>query len=263
MIDAGRSFVNSAVIAVVTTAGILVTSLLAGFAFAEYRVPRPQLAVRGGPRHYVPAANRDADPAVPHSRISAAQRQPRRGHPAEPRQRFRHLSCVSSSGASRTNSSMPPVSMAPPNCAIIFPIVAPSVVPAIAALALFAFVYHWNSYLWPLTVLQGQTSQYPIVHQPFPPALLQPRRYEHRPDHGRSHDGSAAAAHDLHVAAALRHFDRELGGQGMTTTVLAIDLGGTNMRAALAPGVRPAPSSALRTRLHQNHATTSSRASSR
>ena len=28
---------------------------------------------------------------------------------------------------------------------------------------LFAFVYHWNSYLWPLTVLEGNTQQYPIV----------------------------------------------------------------------------------------------------
>ena len=36
---------------------------------------------------------------------------------------------------------------------IVFLIVAPSVTPGIAALALFAFVYHWNSYLWPLTVL--------------------------------------------------------------------------------------------------------------
>ena len=46
---------------------------------------------------------------------------------------------------------------------IVFSIVAPSVTPAIAALALFAFVYHWNSYLWPLTVLQGHTDKYPIV----------------------------------------------------------------------------------------------------
>ena len=38
-----------------------------------------------------------------------------------------------------------------------------TLVPAIAALALFAFVYHWNSYHWPLTVLQGHTDQYPIV----------------------------------------------------------------------------------------------------
>ena len=47
---------------------------------------------------------------------------------------------------------------------ILFEIVAPLVAPAIAALALFAFVYHWNSYLWPLTVLQRQgASSYPIV----------------------------------------------------------------------------------------------------
>jgi multiple sugar transport system permease protein len=46
---------------------------------------------------------------------------------------------------------------------ILFSIVAPTVTPAIAALALFAFVYHWNSYLWPLTVLQGSGDQYPIV----------------------------------------------------------------------------------------------------
>ncbi|MER8521688.1 hypothetical protein NKI48_21200 [Mesorhizobium sp. M0644] len=38
-----------------------------------------------------------------------------------------------------------------------------SLAPAIAALALFAFVYHWNSYLWPLTVLQGNAEDYPIV----------------------------------------------------------------------------------------------------
>ena len=40
VIQAGRSFVNSAIIATTTTAGILLTSLLAGFAFAKYRFPR-------------------------------------------------------------------------------------------------------------------------------------------------------------------------------------------------------------------------------
>ena len=46
---------------------------------------------------------------------------------------------------------------------IVFQIVAPAVFPALAALTLFAFVYQWNSYLWPLTVLEGNTEQYPIV----------------------------------------------------------------------------------------------------
>ena len=46
---------------------------------------------------------------------------------------------------------------------IVFLIIAPSVTPALAALALFAFVYHWNSYLWPLTVLQGHATSTSIV----------------------------------------------------------------------------------------------------
>src|SRR4029453_4227852 len=46
---------------------------------------------------------------------------------------------------------------------ILFRIVTPSIAPAIAALTLFAFVYHWNTYLWPLTVLQGSSDDYPIV----------------------------------------------------------------------------------------------------
>ena len=36
VVQAGRSFINSAIIATTTTAGILLTSLLAGFAFAKY-----------------------------------------------------------------------------------------------------------------------------------------------------------------------------------------------------------------------------------
>lgn len=46
---------------------------------------------------------------------------------------------------------------------IAFRIVAPLVTPALATLALFAFVYHWNAYLWPLTVLQGNEARHPIV----------------------------------------------------------------------------------------------------
>src|SRR6185437_10374594 len=37
VVQAGRSFLNSAIIATVTTAGVLLTSLLAGFAFAKYQ----------------------------------------------------------------------------------------------------------------------------------------------------------------------------------------------------------------------------------
>lgn len=38
---------------------------------------------------------------------------------------------------------------------IVFPLLGP----AIAALAVFAFTFHWNSFLWPLTVLQSPESQ--------------------------------------------------------------------------------------------------------
>lgn len=38
---------------------------------------------------------------------------------------------------------------------VVFPLLGP----AIAALAVFAFTFHWNSFLWPLTVLQSPDSQ--------------------------------------------------------------------------------------------------------
>src|SRR5690606_23491342 len=37
VVELGRSFVNSAIIAVVTTTAIIVTSLMAGYAFAKYQ----------------------------------------------------------------------------------------------------------------------------------------------------------------------------------------------------------------------------------
>ena len=46
---------------------------------------------------------------------------------------------------------------------IVFTIVAPNILPAVATLAIFAFCYHWNSYLWPLTILEGNGDAYPIV----------------------------------------------------------------------------------------------------
>jgi multiple sugar transport system permease protein len=162
VIQAGRSFLNSAIIATVTTAGILLTSLLAGFAFAKYQfrgrnvvfalviatmflppivtlIPLYRLAgyLRDGGLMGVIAPNlanafgiflmRQFIKGVPDDLIDAGRMD----------------------GASELR--------------ILFLIVAPNVTPALAALALFAFVYHWNSYLWPLTVLEGHTDKYPIV----------------------------------------------------------------------------------------------------
>ena len=163
VIDAGRSFLNSAIIAIVTTAGILVTSLLAGYAFAKYEFrgrgwvfaaviatmflpPIVTLIPLYRMVGYLHIDGNLAGVIVPNLANAFGiflMRQFIKGVPDE------LIDAARIDGASELR--------------IVFSIVAPSVVPAIAALALFAFVYHWNSYLWPLTVLQGHTDQYPIV----------------------------------------------------------------------------------------------------
>jgi multiple sugar transport system permease protein len=163
VIGAGRSFLNSAIIATVTTAGILVTSLMAGYAFAKYRFRGSSLlfAVLIATMFLPPIVT-----LIPLYRMVGylgldgglagvilpnlanafgifLMRQFIRGVPDE------LIDAARMDGASELR--------------ILFGIVVPSIVPAIAALALFAFVYHWNSYLWPLTVLQGNSDAYPIV----------------------------------------------------------------------------------------------------
>ena len=163
VIDAGRSFWNSFVIATTTTAGILVTSLMAGYAFAKYRfrgrdtlfavmiatmflppivtlIPLYRLVTYMGFNASLVGV------IVPHLANAFGiflMRQFIAGVPDD------LIDAARVDGASELR--------------IVFSVVAPAVVPAIAALALFAFVYHWNTYLWPLTVLQGNTDNYPIV----------------------------------------------------------------------------------------------------
>jgi len=163
VIQAGRSFLNSAIIATTTTAGILLTSLLAGFAFAKYRfrgrnvifalviatmflppivtlIPLYRLVsylrIDGGLMGVIA-------PNLANAFGIFLMRQFISGVPDD------LIDAGRMDGASELR--------------ILFSIVAPNVTPAIAALALFAFVYHWNSYLWPLTVLEGHTDAYPIV----------------------------------------------------------------------------------------------------
>ena len=163
VIDVPRSMRNSAVIAGVTTLGILATSLMAGYAFAKYRfrgrnvvfavliatmflppivtlIPLYRIVTQigfDGRLIGVVAPNlanafgiflmRQFIQGVPNELIDAAR--------------------IDGAGELR----------------ILVRIVAPLVAPALAALALFAFVYQWNGYLWPLTVLHGEESEYPIV----------------------------------------------------------------------------------------------------
>ena len=163
VLNLGRSFFNSAVIALVTTAAIDVTSLMAGYAFAKYefRFRDPLFALLIATMFLPPIVT-----LIPLYRIvgylglSASlagviapnlanafgiflMRQFIKGVPND------LIEAARLDGASEFR--------------LLFQIVAPAVFPALAALTLFAFVYHWNSYLWPLTVLEGASDQYPIV----------------------------------------------------------------------------------------------------
>lgn len=163
VIDAGRSFWNSAVIATTTTIGIVVTSLMAGYAFAKYRFPGrgllfavlistmflPPIVTLIPLYRLVTYMGLNANlfgvivPYLANAFGIFLMRQFIAGVPDD------LIDAARVDGASEIR--------------IVFSVVAPAVVPAIAALALFAFVYYWNTYLWPLTVLQGNTDDYPIV----------------------------------------------------------------------------------------------------
>lgn len=163
VVSLGRSFLNSAIIALVTTTAIIVTSLMAGYAFAKYefRYKEALFALLIATMFLPPIVT-----LIPLYRITGylglnaslagvivpnlanafgifLMRQFIKGVPDE------LIEAARVDGASELR--------------VLFQIVAPAVMPAIAALVLFAFVYHWNSYLWPLTVLQGNAEQYPIV----------------------------------------------------------------------------------------------------
>jgi multiple sugar transport system permease protein len=163
VVNVGRSMWNSLIIATVTTSGILLTSMMAGYAFAKYRfrgrtalfsiliatmflppivtlIPLYRmvgsLGLSGGLAGVIL-------PNLANAFGIFLMRQFIAGVPGD------------LIDAARVDGA--------PELLILFKIVVPSIAPAIAALALFAFVYHWNSYLWPLTVLQGSSDSYPIV----------------------------------------------------------------------------------------------------
>jgi multiple sugar transport system permease protein len=159
----GRSFFNSAVIATVTTAGILVTSLMAGYVFAKHRFRgREVLFYTLLATMFLPPivtliplfrmvgslglGGELAGVVLPHLANAFGiflMRQFILDFPDE------LIEAARVDGASELR--------------VLFQIVTPGVLPAIAALTMFAFVFHWNSYLWPLTILQGNEINYPIV----------------------------------------------------------------------------------------------------
>ena len=239
VINAGRSFLNSAVIATTTTVGIVITSLMAGYAFAKYHfVGRNVLFALMIATMFLPpivtliplyrivtylGLNASLIGVIVPNLANAfgifLMRQFIAGVPDE------LIDAARVDGASELR--------------IVFSIVAPTVVPAIAALTLFAFVYHWNTYLWPLTVLQGNSEDYPIVISLSRLLELQSRCFEHQSGNGgRNAGGAAASGHVRLPSAVLCRQHRRVGGEGMSRA-LAIDLGGTNLRAGLCDPARP------------------------
>lgn len=163
VIDVPGSMRNSLVIASVTTIGILTTSLMAGYAFAKYRFRGrsalfavliatmflPPIVTLIPLYRVVTQIGFDGRligviaPNLANAFGIFLMRQFIQGVPDE------LIDAARIDGASELR--------------ILSRIVAPLVAPAVAALALFAFVYQWNGYLWPLTVLRGNESEYPIV----------------------------------------------------------------------------------------------------
>jgi len=163
VIEAGRSFLNSAIIASAATLGILVTSLMAGYAFAKHQFRGrdalfavivatmflPPIVTLIPLYRMVGSLGLDGSllgvilPNLANAFGIFLMRQFIAGVPNE------LIEAARIDGASELR--------------IVFGIVAPNVLPAIATLAIFAFCYHWNSYLWPLTILQGNGDAYPIV----------------------------------------------------------------------------------------------------
>lgn len=155
VIPYGQAFLNSFVIAAGDTLAIVVTSIMAGYVFAKYRFRgRDALFLAVLATMFVPTIVTlvplfwviqtlglvDSYPGVMLPQLANAfgiflMRQFIGGLPDE------LIDAARVDGASEWT--------------VLWRIVAPLLRPAVATLVLFAFVYQWNSLLWPLTVLQS------------------------------------------------------------------------------------------------------------
>jgi multiple sugar transport system permease protein len=154
VVPIGTSFVNSFVIAAGCTAAIVATSLMAGFVFAKYPF-RGRTALFGlivatmfvppivtlVPLYWLMNTLGLVDslvgvmlPQLANAFGIFLMRQFIAGVPDE------LIDAARVDGASEWT--------------VLWRVVTPLVAPAIATLALFAFVFEWNSFLWPLSILQ-------------------------------------------------------------------------------------------------------------
>lgn len=167
LLPLGSAFFNSFLIAGVSTAAVVATSVAAGWAFAIYRFKgRDQLFLLLVATMFVPpittlvplywivqtAGLQDSLLGVLLPQLANAFgifliRQFARGVPTE------LLDAARVDGASEWR--------------ILVQIGVPLLRPAIATLAMFAFVFYWNSYLWPLVILQspGNATMVLVVNQ--------------------------------------------------------------------------------------------------
>jgi len=162
VIPYGRAFLNSFVIAAGDTVAIVVTSIMAGYVFAKHRFRgRDVLFLAVLATMFVPTIVTlvplfwviqtlglvDSYPGVMLPQVANAfgiflMRQFIGGLPDE------LIDAARVDGATEWT--------------VLWRVITPLLRPAVATLVLFAFVYQWNSFLWPLTVLQS-TEKFTIV----------------------------------------------------------------------------------------------------
>lgn len=158
----GRSFLNSFILAGTATVSVLVTSILAGYVFAKYRFRgRDALfwtivatmfmppIVTLVPLYWMVSRMGLSDsylgvllPWLANAFGIFLMRQFMADVPDE------LIDAARVDGASELR--------------IIWQVVTPLLRPAIVTLGVFAFVYYWNNFLWPLTILQSN-SKFPVV----------------------------------------------------------------------------------------------------
>ena len=155
VIPYGQAFLNSFFIAAGDTVAIVITSVMAGFVFAKYHFRGrdalflvvlatmfvPMIVTLVPLFHVIQSLGFvDSYPGVMLPQLANAfgiflMRQFIGGLPDE------LIDAARVDGASEWT--------------VLWRIIAPLLRPAVATLVLFAFVYQWNSFLWPLTVLQS------------------------------------------------------------------------------------------------------------
>jgi multiple sugar transport system permease protein len=162
VIPFGRSFLNSFFIAGTATASVLVTSILAGYVFGKYRFRGRDLMfwtvvatmfippiVTLVPLYYLVSRLGLVDsyigvllPWLANAFGIFLMRQFMADVPDE------LIDAARVDGASELR--------------IVWQVVVPLLRPAVVTLGVFAFVYYWNNFLWPLTILQSD-SKFPVV----------------------------------------------------------------------------------------------------